>query len=134
MKQIAVTFSLIVLLGFTTIAQSDAKEKTVLMDTIPVLVFNPGDSVMIEPNGFFYYDNEKVVNGPSNWLLTDFTIHYFLVPHREEESPAHSSDWFSQLCLAKYLRTLSQEDFEAFVRLFLFTESDLEELGEVKEE
>ena len=133
MKNSACTLGLIFLLFFTSNAQSDDKKGVGSMDTIPVLVFSPGDSVIIAPKAFFYYDNEKVVNGPESWQLTDFTLKYCLVPHKEEERVVHSDDWFSQLCLAKYLRTLSQDDFEAFVRLYLFTESDWEELGEMKE-
>ncbi len=99
------------------------------MDTIPVLVFSPGDSVIIAPKAFFYYDNEKVVNGPESWQLTDFTLKYCLVPHKEEEKVVHSDDWFSQQRIAEHLCTLTQEELEIFVRTFLFTESDMEELG-----
>ncbi len=102
------------------------------MDTIPVLVFSPGDSATIEPNAFFYYDNEKVVNGPNLWHLSDFSLQYYLVPHQEEPSVTHSDDWFSQQRLAEYLSTLPQEDFDQFVKTYLFKESDFEELGESK--
>ena len=133
MKKSACTLGLIFLLFFTSNAQSDDKKGVGSMDTIPVLVFSPGDSVIIAPKAFFYYDNEKVVNGPESWQLTDFTLKYCLVPHKEEERVVHSDDWFSQQRLAEHLCTLTQEELEIFVRTFLFTESDWEELGEMKE-
>lgn len=127
------TLVLIIIFSVHSIAQSDDKKGVGSMDTIPVLVFSPGDSVIIAPKAFFYYDNEKVVNGPESWQLKDFTIKYCLVPHKEEERVTHSDDWFSQQRLAEHLCTLTQEELEIFVRTFLFTESDLEELGEMKE-
>lgn len=112
-------------------AQSRSMNSVTLVDTIKVLEFTPGDSVWISPFEIFYYDNEKLVNGASKWLLTNFTIRYYLVPHLEEEKVAHSDDWFSQQRLAKYLSTLPQEDFDQFVKTYLFKESDFEELGEI---
>lgn len=132
MKNSALTFVLILIFFVLSIAQSDRKEEPQNMDTIPVLVFSPGDSVYIDPNAFFYYDNEKVVNGPEVWQLPDFSIKYYLVPHLEEKKVAHSDDWFSQQRLAEYLSTLPQEDFDQFVKTYLFKESDFEELGESK--
>ena len=132
MKNSALTFVMMLIVFGTSLAQTNSEGKSGKMDSIPILVFSPGDSATIEPNAFFYYDNEKVVNGPEVWQLSDFSIQYYLVPHLEEKKVAHSDDWFSQQRLAEYLSTLPQEDFDQFVKTYLFKESDFEELGESK--
>jgi hypothetical protein len=128
-KNIGLTFLMLLIFLGTSLAQSDRKGKSEKMDSIPVLVFSPGDSATIEPNAFFYYDNEKVVNGPNVWQLYDFSLQYYLVPHQEEPSVTHSDDWFSQQRLAEYLKTLSKEDLDAFVQTYLFTEEEIDQIG-----
>jgi|LauGreDrversion4_2_1035121.scaffolds.fasta_scaffold179502_2 hypothetical protein len=91
-----------------------------------VVYYSPGAIVNIQPYEVFYYENEKIVNGNQVWCLVDFDVCRIDSIQGSASRIAYSDDWFSQKILAEYLKTISKDEFNRFVSIFIFSSTSIQ--------